>query len=105
MSKGFFMKREIFSKNATEDNSTTKFESVNSFIRGHKLNSDSESGKAGASWMRHRFGAHNFIEFIFGQVAELQGRVAQTQALVMGFVSDLRGLVVADPGTKSRYQH
>ena len=59
----------------------------------------------GGGRMGHVRGHHPGVELLGRDEAELQGRLAQGQALVVGVLGDLGGLVVADVAVEGRDLH
>lgn len=55
--------------------------------------------------MGHFPRADDLVEFLFGQVAQFQSGLAQTQMFTMRLMSDLRRLVVPNFRAQRRHQH
>lgn len=55
--------------------------------------------------MRHIFGANEIVEFLRREVAQFKRGFTQTQMLVMRFVRDFGGFIVANFWAESRNEH
>src|ERR1700704_3194274 len=56
-------------------------------------------------WPNHFHRIDDTVEFSLSDKAKLQSRGLESEILIHGVVSDLRGFVVADDGRKCRHQH
>ena len=57
------------------------------------------------SWMGHVFGLDQGVEFVAGEVTELDGGFFEAGFLMVSMVSDFGGVVVADFGSERGDEH